>query len=230
MSRVSLLVGLAAVLAACAAPSSMTIGTPTPPQETPISAGPTPLLPVAPPSPLFSRVAILSSSLSIVVEDPISALAEFEPMVEEAGGFIASASSWPGSEGSGYANLSARVPPEALGSLRRAALQLGGQVQSESTYTQDVTMEYRSLLERLNDVVEAEGRLQSVLPDAEGPAFARSFILLSELLRQERRNLESQIASYDDRAALASLDVTFTQSSPYFFPIEEGTPTPFRDG
>jgi hypothetical protein len=118
------------------------------------------------------------------------------------------------------------VPPEALPELRRAALELANQIQSQSSYSQDVTVEYNALLERLLDIRETEGRLLQFVPAAGEPAFGRSVILLSELLRQERRNLESQIQSYDDRAELASLDITFNGMPSPLVPFETGTPTP----
>src|SRR3990172_7465537 len=40
------------------------------------------------------RVVITSSSLSMVVDDPAASLAALEGLVEEAGGFVSSASSW----------------------------------------------------------------------------------------------------------------------------------------
>jgi hypothetical protein len=162
----------------------------------------------------------------LIVDDPAAALAEFESVIEEAGGFISSASSWPAYEGADYASVSARVPPEALPELRRAAFELASRIQSQSSYSQDVTAEYNGLLERLHDIRETERRLLEFVPAVGEPGFGRSVMLLSELLRQERRNIESQILSYDDRAELASLDITFNEMPVPAVLFEAGTPTP----
>lgn len=226
MSRLGFTAIAAALLAACT--TQPIVSQPTAPPSGPATTATSLAMPAATATPFrsASRVVLRSSSLSLIVEDPATALAEFEPVIEEAGGFISSASSWPAYEGTDYASLSARVPPEALPELRRAALELANQIQSQSSYSQDVTVEYNALLERLLDIRETEGRLLQFVPAAGEPAFGRSVILLSELLRQERRNLESQIQSYDDRAELASLDITFNGMPSPLVPFETGTPTP----
>ena len=85
--------------------------------------------------------------MSLVVEDPRKVLATLEELVVEAGGFVTSASSYSSSESIAYANLSARVPPDMLPALRRAVLDLALQVQNDSMSSQDITHQYRSLLE-----------------------------------------------------------------------------------
>jgi hypothetical protein len=227
MSKLTLLFTAAAVLSACTVPSG-TAATPTsvvePAAATPLPAEPTPtaVLPA-----WASRVVIRSSSLSLIVEDPTAAASELEAAIDDAGGFVASASSWPSGEGQAYASLSARIPPGALPEVRRAAMALAQQIQSESTYSQDVTAEYQMLVERLELIGAAESRLLSLTPNPEDPAAFRVVLLVSELLRQEQRNVEMQLQNYQDRSTLASLDVTFSQLPPTPYLFDGGTPTPF---
>ena len=62
---------------------------------------------------------IRSSSMSLTVDDPVKALSALEAAIQEAGGFVVSASYYSSGDSGGYSNLSAKVPPEALVSLRQ---------------------------------------------------------------------------------------------------------------
>jgi hypothetical protein len=149
--------------------------------------------------------------MSLVVEDPPKALTALEQLVVEAGGFVDSASSYSSSDSIGYANLSARVPPDKLPELRRAVLDLALQVQSDSMSSQDITNQYRSLLERQAELVRAKEDLRRLLSQAGDPSATESLILLHDLLKQETESVESQLQSYQESAALSSFDVSFTQ-------------------
>lgn len=173
---------------------------------------PTPVPPVPSPQVTPERSVILeSASLSLIAEDPGRASASLEELIQEAGGYIVSASSWSSPEGGGYASLSARVPPEALASLRRAAIDNAGQTQSDSRYSQDVTVEYGFLLAHWAELERADLHLQRLLSESRDPEVITSWMLLRGLLLQERKNVEGQLQGYRDRMTLASLDVSWTQ-------------------
>ncbi len=192
----------------------------------PTGAGPTvqaatqtPASPI--PTTAFDRPVVLqSASLSLITQDPVGASAALEALVLEAGGYVVSASSWSATEGGGYASLSARVPPEALASLRRSAIEAATQTQSDSLYSQDVSVEYGFLAERAADLERADAQLQRLLPEAHDPEAATSFMLLRELLLQERKNVETQLQNYQSRMTLASLDVSWTQVATTAMPLE----------
>ena len=200
------------VLAGC---SVVRLGASTPEAGAPTKAAPTatPLPPNLPPQVApESSVILQSASLSLIAEDPVRASASLEQLVQEAGGYVVSASSWSSPEGGGYASLSARVPPEALAGLRVAAIEAAGQIQSDSRYSQDVTVEFGFLLAHAAELERADLHLQRFLSETRDPEVITSCMLLRGLLLQERKNVESQLQNYRDRMNLASLDVSWTQS------------------
>ena len=196
-------------------PTSET-GAPTKPVPTATPLPPVPSPQVGPERP----VVLISASLSLIAEDPVRASASLEELIQEAGGYVVSASSWASPEGGGYASLSARVPPEALASLRREAIDAAGQTQSDSRYSQDVTVEYGFLLAHAAELERADLHLQRFLSETRDPEVITSCMLLRGLLLQERQNVESQLQSYRDRMTLASLDVSWTQDASLPRPIE----------
>lgn len=149
-----------------------------------------------------------SASLSLAVDDPSGALSALQAAVVDAGGFVASGSSWSSPGSPAYASLSARVPPEALPELRRAVMELSSQVQSDSMYSQDVTLEFQQLQERLQAATMAENHLWQLLIQAGDPQLATSLTIARELVGQEKANLQRQITDYLSRATLATFDVT----------------------
>lgn len=195
------LLALSFLLVACA-----------PPAITGPSPSPTSLTAISPtPPPPGARVILRTSSLSLNVEDPVEALSALEQAVQDAGGFVVSASYYSYSDTGGYASLSARVPPQSLPELRRAALEIATDVESDSVYSQDVTSEYRHLQDRLGQLRETEDQLWQLLTESGDPEPAGSLALLRELIQEETRSVESQLLSYEDRSTLASFDVTLNQ-------------------
>jgi hypothetical protein len=183
-------------------PSATPPPLPTPTLFSPFAPTPTTL-------PQGTRTIIRSASLSLTANDPVRAISQVEQAVLDAGGFVVSASSWssPGSPGS--SSLSARVPPDSLPKVRLDALELASQLQSDSTYSQDVTSEFRQLQQRLQAVALAENDVWRLLIQTTDPQLAISLTLARDLLVLERTNIERQLADYQDRAMLASFDVTF---------------------
>ncbi|HET7009465.1 MAG TPA: DUF4349 domain-containing protein [Anaerolineales bacterium] len=223
MRKILFIAALAALLTGCAGPTVVLEGTATPTPAEMISQPPAPARRTSSPT---SHVVIFSTSLSLVVDEPVDSMSQIETLIYDAGGYVASASSWPSGPDTSYASLNARVPPEAIAELRRAVLSFEGEVQSESAYTQDVSAEYDMLSQRLDDIAATETLLLKVLRESDDPSVLTSVLLLTELLRTERRNIEGQLRNYDDRAALASLDIVLNQPVPEFFPMQDGGPTP----
>jgi len=154
------------------------------------------------------RTILQSASLSLTVDNPANALSRIQGAVLEAGGFVVSSSSWSSPGAPGYSSLSARVPPESIPALRHVALGLSTQVQSDSAYTQDVTADYRRLHEHLQALAQAENHVLQLLIQTNEPQLATSLMIVRDLLVQERLNVERQLTDYQDRATLASFDVT----------------------
>lgn len=206
---------------ACGRFPDMAVTTTTPvPQATSV------VVPTRPPLSFPDRVVITSSSLSFQVDDPPATLAELQVLVEEAGGFVSSASSWSDPQNS-YASLSAKVPPAALAGLRRATIELASGVQNNSSYSQDVTFEVQSLRERLSQIDEAEDRLLAVLLTSGDASLAKSYVLIAQLFQQERQNAESQLENYLESSTLSSFDVTLNGQPAIMRQDMEATPLPY---
>jgi len=164
----------------------------------------------------FRRVAH-STSLTLTVDDPVVALSRLQSAVLEAGGFVLSSSSWASPGSPAYSNLSARVPAGSLFDLQQVALGLSRQVQSNSTYGQDVTFEIRQLQQRLEAVTRADDQLLRITIESGDLQSGSSYSLIYDLLQREKADIERQLADTTDRVAFASLDVTLNQASGQIF-------------
>ena len=166
------------------------------------------------------QVILHSTSYTITVRNPARALADLQRAVEEAGGYVNSASSWSG-EGSGsYASLSAKVLPESLPALNEAVNKIADQVQNQSAYVQDLTTEILKLQRRHHDLTQARDELLWFLISAKDLDRLSTFEILQELLDTELKSVESQLESYEQQSKLASFDVTINQQAGLYAPIE----------
>jgi len=225
MNKAILSLLMAAVLfGGCVAPpaglETLATGSPTPAAATRAPSAAT----TSGPATLQGRVVLRSTNLSLIVEDPAEAMGELERRIEEAGGYVTSASASASPEG-GYANLSARIPLDSMTRLRLAARESALQIQYDSTYSQDVTVEYEDLVERKHRLDEAEEAVWILVTETTDRQRVSSFQLLLDLIRQEALNIDGQLDYYYDSASLATLDISFgaTVPTPY---AEGATPTP----
>ncbi len=166
------------------------------------------------------KLIIRTSSMSLIVEDPVEALSMLEQAVEDAGGTVMSASSYSYPESGAYSNLNARVPPEALTELRRTTRELADEIQNDSVYNQDVTAQYRMLHDRLVDLNQAETHLWRLIADTQDARMVESLSLLRELVQQDVKNVESEMLNYEEGARLASFDITISGSPEAVLTIE----------
>jgi hypothetical protein len=204
--RTILLLALAAGTAACGR-LPMPTGEAPSPSPLPTSS------PTQAPISIPDRIVITGSSLSLTVDDPAASLARLEALVAEAGGFVSSASSWSDPQ-SGYASLSARVPPESLAELRRKAIALASGVTNSSMYSQNVTVEAQALRDRLALIDASEAHLLDALLGTKDPDLAQAYVLVAGLFQQERQNARNQLRSYLDSSAMASFDVSLNMPAP----------------
>jgi hypothetical protein len=197
-------------LAACTTPRP-SIATSSPPSPTLPPARPIPTRVEPTTLPRGERVVLVSSSISIIVDDPAAALAAAQDEILRAGGYVESASSYAYGVGQGYASLTARLLPDSLAAVRRAILAMGDPVQNDSTYGQDVTAEYRRSLERLAQLRQADLDLRRLLTSAPDDGTAASLFLLRDLLERESQSLEAQLIGYEQRSAFATLSLNLSQ-------------------
>lgn len=181
-------------------------------------------------------MVIRSSTMDLLVEEPVEVMADLERLIDKAGGFVTSSSAE-----SGYTSLSAVVPSDSLTDIRLAALDIAREVVSDSTYSDDVTKEYEELVARLRQLEQAEGEIQTILASTNEPQRISSLQLVLDLLRQEKENIEFQVEDYEDSVSMGSLDIylgswAVTPYEPAYEPTYEPpyggdlTPTPTPTG
>jgi Domain of unknown function (DUF4349) len=166
---------------------------------------------------LIRHKILQSASLTLTVGDPIQALSQIESAVEELGGVVLSSSSWSSPGSSASANLSARLPLGTLLDMRRVAMGLASQVQNDSVYGQDITVEYARLEARRADLLQAEKHLARLMTQTADLQAADALVLARQMVTQERVNIESQLADYDSRADWASFDVSLNGMAQVLF-------------
>jgi hypothetical protein len=202
MNKFPSLLTLAFFLAACV-PQTAVVPTPTRVKD----------LPTAPPTlPDRTRIIIRSSSMSLFVDDPSKALSALEQAVQDAGGFVVSASFYSSPVYPGYSSLNAQVPPESLPELRRVAMEIASEVQSDSLYSQDVSSEFRLLHRRLMQLQRSEDHLWQLATETKDHDLADSLTLLRDLIQQEMVGIEGQLLDLEDRSTFATFDVTLNQT------------------
>ena len=201
---------VALFLSACAETNNSNLD-PAQPVETP--AVPSFLLPV-------DSVILHSASYTIIVRNPTRALTDLQRAVEEAGGFVNSASSWAGDGSGSYASLSAKVPPESLSALSEVVDRIANQVQSQSAYVQDVTSDILQLQRRHHDLTRAQAEILLVLVNRQDRDRFSSYGILRELLDTELESVESQLESYEQQARTGTFDVTLNQPASRVAPIK----------
>ncbi len=203
---------VAFLLSACAGKNNSNVDPADLPTETPVL--PAFLLPV-------DRVIVHSASYTIIVRNPTRALTDLQRAVEQAGGFVSSASSYSSNGSASYSSLSAKVPPEALPTLSAALNKIADQVQNQSVYVQDVTAEVHKLQRRHADLTHARDELLLFLLNSRDLDRFSTFGILQELLDSEIKSVESQLENYEGQAELGSFDVTINQPSAVYPPVIE---------
>jgi hypothetical protein len=114
-----------------------------------------------------TRMIIYTGELSLVVANTDEAQATVIALAEEAGGYVANASSYLQSGNLRRITLSLRVPAEAFNATMDALRGLAVQVTQDSIGSDDVTQEYVDLESRLNALEVKSARLEELMEDAE---------------------------------------------------------------
>ena len=166
------------------------------------------------------QVILHSASYTITVKNPARALTDLQRAVEEAGGYVSSASSWSGDGSGSYASLSAKVPPEALAALSTAVDKIADEIQSQSAYVQNVTEDILKLQRRHHDLTQAQEEILLLLVNKQSLDQLSTYGVIRELLDTELKSVEGQLESYEQQSRLATLDVTINQPTSVYAPIE----------
>ena len=169
-----MMVGLALVLllgaVACAAPQSGTSSEGSAPKDMPAPA-------VAPVQEVVysggdsssadeERMIVRTGDVSLVVADVATSLDEITRLAVDSGGYVVSSRLY-GEEEDRRGNISVRVPDDGYDSVLAALRALAVRVESERTYSEDVTEQYIDLQSRLNNAEATEAQYLALLEKAE---------------------------------------------------------------
>ena len=189
------------------------------------TANPTPAVTETPTLPAFlqpvSQVTIFSASYTITAKDPTHALASLQQAVKRAGGYVDSASSYSSQGSSGYASLSAKVPPEAMDAFNISLERIAVEIQNQNLSVQDVTEDMLKLQQRHSDLSEAQDAVVLMLINKQDLHTLASFRLMEGLLDSELKSVESQLFTYQEQAKLANVSISINQAGNVPPPVNE---------
>lgn len=167
---------------------------------------------------------IITSRLSVHVDDVAAAAERVRVKATAAGGHVAGEATTGGEDP--HAEITLRVPVDATDDVMADVAELGSE-QSRSTDSQDVETQLVDLESRTDTQRAGVERIRALLSEAET---LQDVLLLEGELTERQADLESvmsQQASLSERAALATLTVMLSPSSDA--DTEEALP-PFLEG
>jgi len=163
----------------------------------------------------IERIVIRNADLSIVVDEPATAMNTIGRMAERMGGYIVSSNTWKTSNYKGIeipeANISIRVPAavlnQALEEIKALLNDKELDLLSENVSGQDVTKEYTDLNSRLKNLEEAEAQLKLILDEAYKTEDVLNVFDQLTYYREQIEVTKGQIKYYEESAALSSISV-----------------------
>lgn len=176
---------------------------------------------------LDERKVIRQARLELHADDTRAAYDEIVRLAENAGGFVAQASVSPtfGTDSQPEVTLTLRIPSDRLTATLTAIKGLADEVVTETQGAQDVTEQFIDLKARLTNLETFEVELRALLeevrqqPDADPEKLLRVFNEISAV-RGQIEQIQGQLNFLEDMTALATLDLTITQT-PAMVPITD---------
>ncbi len=167
------------------------------------------------------RIVIKNASLSIVVEDPASALSKISQMAENMGGFVVNSNLHKTYIENGVevpaAEVSIRVPADqlttALEQIKGMVENPESDIQNENVTGQDVTKDYTDLKSRLRNSEDAEAQLREIMASATKTEDVLSVFNRLTQVREEIEVLQGQINYYEESARLSSISVNIISTA-----------------
>ncbi len=157
------------------------------------------------------RMVIKNASLSIVVEEPGISLDAISKMALDLGGFVVSSNLYRTQTANGLevpqANITIRVPADALDQALLEIKSGAGQILSENVSGQDVTQEYTDLESRLRNLEKAEEQLTEIMEQAwETEDVLVVYNRLVEI-QEQIELIKGQMKYYEQSAALSAISI-----------------------
>lgn len=163
----------------------------------------------------IERIVIRNADLSIVVDEPATAMNTIGRMAERMGGYIVNSNTWKTSNYKGIevpeANITVRVPAallnQALDEIKALLNDKELDLLSENVSGQDVTKEYTDLNSRLKNLEDAEAQLKLILDEAYKTEDVLNVFNQLTYYREQIEVTKGQIKYYEESAALSSISV-----------------------
>lgn len=169
-----------------------------------------------PEMPAAERVVIKNASITIIVDDPISAMTTIGDMAEAMDGFIVSSYLYKVTTREGrevpQGDITVRVPAKqlkvALDTIKSLVADPEEDVRSEQVSGEDVTREYTDLTSRLRNLEQAQQQLTKIM--AEARRTEDVLAVYNELTRinEQIEVIKGQIKYFDEAARLSAISVT----------------------
>ena len=170
---------------------------------------------------VVERIVIKNASLSIVVDNPTSALFEIIQMAESMGGFVVNSNLHKAYIENGIevpaADITIRVPADqlvvAMEQIKSMVENQGTDIQNETVTGQDVTKDYTDQKSRLRNLEDAEAQLREIMASATKTEDVLSVFNRLTQVREEIEVLQGQINYYEESARLSSISVNIVSKA-----------------
>lgn len=165
-----------------------------------------------------SRVILKNASLTITVENPLTAINDIAAMAEEMGGWVVSSSTTTFKDTAGEdatrGTITVRVPAERLTEALDRIKSGAGRLDAENITGQDVTQEYVDLSSRLANLQTAEDQLQSIMTSATKVEDVLAVQRELTNVRSEIEIIEGRLKYFNEAAAFSAISVTVNPFPP----------------
>ncbi len=162
------------------------------------------------------RMIVRTGDMSLVVEDIVDARDEIDQLVISFDGYVVSSQIW-GEEQDMRGYISIRVPDEKFDQALAELRDLAVRVTSESTNSQDVTLEYVDLQSRLKNAEATENQYLALLEKAtDVEDILRIYDSLSRV-RSEIEQIKGQMQYLERTSSMSLISVNLT-------PVATATP------
>ncbi len=164
------------------------------------------------------RLVIKNASISLYVDDPSISAQRIGKMAENMEGFVVSANVVQTVLSSGmqvpYATVSIRVPAARLDeAMSTIRAETKLPVISENINSQDVTSEYTDLQSRLRNLEAAEAQLQKIMDSATKTEDVLAVYNQLVSTREQIEVIKGQMKYYEESAALSMISVDLTANA-----------------
>ncbi len=166
-------------------------------------------------STVVERLVIQNADLTIVVDDPASAMDAISALAKELTGFVVTSRSYKTRTSDGIelpqANITIRVPAasldDALTRIKGLTRNPAEDVRNENRSGEDVTAAYTDLQSRLKNLEETEAQLREIMASATKTEDVMSVFNQITYIREQIEVLKGQIKYYEESAALSAITV-----------------------